>query len=80
MNTKKFRTTGKNSITLSTYKFEFNGQATNWTKLLSNLGNQLDELEVKISEVSKVELDGDMVTLTCLNAYSVKDGKLEKVF
>ena len=59
MDIEKLRKLKKHEISHSTYKFEFNAGYDNWTDFMSALGKQLDELKVKMSDVAKVEWEGN---------------------
>ena len=78
MNIEKLRNRG-GSVTHSHFSVEFDAIYPNWTEFMSNLGKQLDELEFKMSEVSKLTWEHGFIQLDCIRIFEVKEGKIRRI-
>jgi len=80
MNVEKLQKKEGYSVTHSSYSFPWEGHSETWKEILEKLGKELDKLEVKPDKVSKIELEGDEILVTCLELYGRdKKGKIERL-
>ena len=78
MNIEKLRSKG-GSVNYSHYEVEFDAIYPNWTEFMSNLGKQLDELEVKMNDVTKLTWEHGFIRLDCIKMFEIKDGKVRRI-
>ena len=78
MNIEKLRNRG-GSITHSHFSVEFDAIYPNWTEFMSNLGKQLDELEVQMNDVTKITWESGHIRLDCIKMFEVKEGKIRRI-
>lgn len=79
MKTEELKKLEKHGISHSHYNFEFDVHYDNWTDFMSALGKQLDKLEVKMSDVTKIEWEGSQIMLSCLKIFVMEDKKLKRL-